>query len=151
MSRRNPRAARFGRPYRYTAKGRPRWFVRAYRAKRWSNPRRYRRLRRRRQSVFVRVTANVQWFTKALASVGVTVAKAMTAMQQFAEATARADQEGARRVFYQLGLADRADELLPAAYDLYRRTGMPLWRAAEVVGTIAARATLADNYPASSC
>ena len=136
MSRRNPRAARFGRPYRYTAKGRPRWFVRAYRAKRWSNPRRDRRLRRRNRAVFVRILANVTAFTRSAATAaGVAVAVAAERFAAFGRAAQ--EVEDARRQLWQAGLGNRMEELWPEVERLHRETDLTLPEAAQAVALVA--------------
>ena len=127
-------AARFGRPYRYTAKGWPRWFVRAYRAKCWSNPRRDRRLRRRRRSVFVRITANVRAFTRALNSAGITFAHAAAAMADMSAAIAVQD---ARHQLWQAGLGNRMEELWPEVERLHRETDLTMPEAAQQVASVA--------------
>lgn len=138
MSRRDPRAARFGRPHRYTAKGRPRGFVRPYLAERWDDPRRDRRLRRRNRAVFVRILANVTAFTRALAAMSVSVKLAAERLAAFGRAANEVEE--VRRLFWQVGIAPVDQEpAFAEALRLQRETGATLLEAAEQVARAHAR------------
>lgn len=98
------------------------------------DPRRYRRLRRRRQSVFVRITANVRAFTRALNSAGITFAHAAAAMANLSAAIAVQD---ARHQLWQAGLGNRMEELWPEVERLRRETDLTLPEAAQQVASVA--------------
>ena len=89
------------------------------------DPRRYRRLRRRRRSVFVWITADVRAFARALNS----FAHAAASMTNLSAATAAV--EDARRQLWQTGLGNRMDELWPAVERLHRETDLTLPEAAQ--------------------
>ena len=129
MTRPNPRAARFGRAFA------PR-YRRPYAGRVGGSldPRRYRRLRRRRRSVFVRITANVRAFTRALNQAGITFAHAAAAMADLSAAIAVQD---ARRQLWQAGLGDRMEELWPEVERLHRETDLTLPEAAQQVASVA--------------
>lgn len=99
------------------------------------DPRRYRRLRRRRQSVFVRITANVRAFTRALNSAGITFAHAAAAAM--ADLSAAIAVQDARRQLWQAGLGDRMEELWPEVERLHRETDLTLPEAAQQVASVA--------------
>lgn len=96
------------------------------------DPRRYRRLRRRRRSVFVRIMADVRAYTQALQQVGVSFAQAAAAMVAVGDALA---VEDARRVLWQAGLEDRIDELWPEVERLHRESVLTLPESAQQVAS----------------
>ena len=121
MPRADTRAARFGAAYT------PRRDHRSYAGCVGGalDPRRYRRLRRRRRPVFVRIIANVRAFTAAMADMSAVIAV-----------------QDARRVLWQAGLGGRMEELWPVVERLHRETELTLPEAAEQVASVAVRGSL---------
>ena len=130
MPRADARAARFGTAY--TPQYRRPY---AGRVGGSLDPRRYRRLRRRRRSVFVRITANVRAFTRALQQVGVPFAQAAAAMVAMVAVGDALAVEDARRVLWQAGLEDRIDELWPEVERLHRESVLTLPESAQQVAS----------------